>query len=166
MHYQCLMPQNFVPPLLHLEFRMVNQVWDEVEWWTDEHVEIIPSEEKEARKGLKSAIENRDRAKVEKHESEKTVEIELREKNGEIKALKAALWRKDIGKDERQQVNIRVTLLQTFIDEQTELLKSFKVQLKTSEDMVSECKKNVPSRQMRKARIIFAFWYRIIIGET
>jgi hypothetical protein len=39
-------------------------------------------------------------------------------KNVEIKTLKAALQRKDISNDRRQQMNIRVTLLQTFVAEQ------------------------------------------------
>jgi hypothetical protein len=46
MHYQCLTPQNFVPPLLHLEIGMVNQMWDNLVEWIDEEVEIIPLEEK------------------------------------------------------------------------------------------------------------------------
>jgi hypothetical protein len=42
---------------------------------------------------LKSALEERDNAKAEKKDSEKTVEIEIREKNGEIKALKVAVMK-------------------------------------------------------------------------
>lgn len=130
MHYQCLTPQNFVPPLLHLEIGMVNQMWDNLVEWIDEEVEIIPLEEKEARTKLKSALEERDNAKAEKKDSEKTVEIEIREKNGEIKALKAALRRKDISSDEKQQVNMRLTLLQTFISEQKKTPKNFEGQPK------------------------------------
>ena len=109
----------------------------------DEEVEIIPLEEKEACTKLKSALEERDNAKAEKKDSEKTVEIEIREKNGEIKAVKAALRRKDISSDEKQQVNMRLTLLQTLISEQKEHLKTLKDNLKLTEDKVSECKKKV-----------------------
>jgi hypothetical protein len=42
MQYQCLTPQNFVPPLLHLEIGMVNQMWDNLVEWIDEEVEINP----------------------------------------------------------------------------------------------------------------------------
>jgi phage shock protein A len=86
-------------------------------------------------------LEERDNAKAEKKDSEKMVEIEIREKNGEIKALKAALRRKNISSDEKQQVNMRLTLLQTFISEQKEHLKTLKENLKLTEDKVSECKK-------------------------
>ena len=141
MHFQCLTSQNFVPPLLHLEIGMVNQMWDNLVEWIDEEVEINPLQEKEARTKLKSALEERDNAKAEKKDSEKTVEIEIREKNGEIKALKAALRRKDISSDEKQQVNMGLTLLQTFISKQKEHLKTLKDNLKLTEDKVSECKK-------------------------
>jgi len=150
MHYQCLTPKNFVPPLLHLEIGMVNQMWDNLVEWIDKEVEIIPLEEKEACTKLKSALEERDNAKAEKKDSEKTVEIEIREKNGEIKALKAALRRKDISSDEKQQVNMGLTLLQTFISKQKEHLKTLKDNLKLTEDKVSEFKKNVENLQVQQ----------------
>jgi hypothetical protein len=70
MYYQCLTPQNFVPPLLHLKIGMVNQMWDNLVEWIDKEVEIIPLEEIEARTKLKSALEERDNAKAEKKDSE------------------------------------------------------------------------------------------------
>jgi len=70
MQYQCLTPQNFVPPLLHLKIGMVNQMWDNLVEWIDKEVEIIPLEEIEARTKLKSALEERDNAKAEKKDSE------------------------------------------------------------------------------------------------
>jgi hypothetical protein len=33
---------EFVPSLLHLEIGMVQQMWDDVEKWINEYVEIIP----------------------------------------------------------------------------------------------------------------------------
>jgi hypothetical protein len=91
MHYQCLTPRHFVTPLLHMETGMVNQVWDDLENWIDDAVEIIPLQEKDARKNLKDAIKNFESAKAEKMESEKTTNIEIREKNAEVKTLKSAL---------------------------------------------------------------------------
>jgi hypothetical protein len=61
MHYASLTPQNFVPPLLHLEIGMVNQGWDDFEKWIDNVVEVIPQSEKDARKKLAEANELRER---------------------------------------------------------------------------------------------------------
>jgi hypothetical protein len=47
-HYKCLGPDNFVPPLLHLEIGMVNHVRDEFEEWVDNVVEVVPPIEKDA----------------------------------------------------------------------------------------------------------------------
>jgi hypothetical protein len=54
-HYNCLGPENFVPPLLHLEIGMVNQCWESFEEWVDEVVEIVPPIEKDARKQVEAA---------------------------------------------------------------------------------------------------------------
>jgi len=39
MHYKTLGPDHFVPPLLHMEMGLVNQVWDNFESWVDDVVE-------------------------------------------------------------------------------------------------------------------------------
>ncbi len=88
MHYKCLTPQDFVPPLLHLKIGMVNQGWDGLEQWMDDNVEIIPLHEKDARKKLKDAIENFHLASREKKDTERTINIEIREKNAEVEVLK------------------------------------------------------------------------------
>jgi hypothetical protein len=54
-HYNCLGPENFAPPLLHLEIGMVNQCWESFEEWVDEVVEIVPPIEKDARKQVEAA---------------------------------------------------------------------------------------------------------------
>jgi hypothetical protein len=79
MHCASLTPQNFVPPLLHLEIGMVNQGWDDFEKWIDNVVEVIPQ-----------------RAASEKKRADQELNIEIREKNAELKILKAQLKRKDI----------------------------------------------------------------------
>jgi hypothetical protein len=62
------------------------------------------------------------------------------------------LRRKDISSDEKQQVNMRLTLLQTFISEQKEHLKTLKDNLKLTVDKVSECKKNVENLQVQRGK--------------
>ncbi len=49
MHYKPLGPDNFVPPLLHMEMGLVNQVWEDFENWVDGNIEMIPVDEKAAR---------------------------------------------------------------------------------------------------------------------
>ena len=48
MHYKSLGPENFVPPLLHMEIGMVNQVWVDMEGWIDDEVEVVPEDERTA----------------------------------------------------------------------------------------------------------------------
>ncbi len=50
MHYTSFTAQDFVPPLLHMEIGMVNQVWDNLEQWIDDVVEMVPPHEQEAKK--------------------------------------------------------------------------------------------------------------------
>ena len=47
MHYKSLGPENFVPPLLHMEIGMVNQVWEDMEGWIDDEVEVVPEDERQ-----------------------------------------------------------------------------------------------------------------------
>jgi hypothetical protein len=141
MHYKCLTPQHFVPPLLHLEIGMVNQSWDDLEQWMDDKGEIIPSHEKDARKKLKDTIENLDLAAREKKDAERTKNIEVCEKNAEVKVLRKELRRRGINDTEWQELSTRIALMLTFIDEQKQLLKTSKEQLKNCEIAVAECKK-------------------------
>ena len=94
VHYQGIGPEKFVPPLLHMEMGLVNQVWDAFEEWIDAFVEIIPPHEKEARKQLADAKGKLKEVAAERSEIEKTISIDIREKNGEIKALKSELRKK------------------------------------------------------------------------
>jgi hypothetical protein len=53
MHYKGIGPENFVPPLLHMEMGMVNQAWDQFEGWVNAVVEVIPLHEKDAQMKLR-----------------------------------------------------------------------------------------------------------------
>jgi predicted RNA binding protein with dsRBD fold (UPF0201 family) len=152
MHYKCLTPQHFVPPLLHLEIGMVNQSWDDLEQWMDDKVEIIPSHEKDARNKLKDAIENLDLAAREKKDAERTINIEVCEKNAEVKVLRKELRRRGINDTERQELSARITLMLTFIDEQKQLLKTSKEQLKNCEIAVAECKKMLDTLKTERGK--------------
>jgi hypothetical protein len=46
MHYKSLAPENFILPLLHIEIGMVNQVWEVMEGWIDDEVEVVPEDER------------------------------------------------------------------------------------------------------------------------
>ncbi len=73
---------------------MVNQAWDAFEDWVDDAVEIVPLHKKEAQKNLADAKEKFKEAAREKSDVEKSICIEIRERNGEIKALKSELRKK------------------------------------------------------------------------
>jgi hypothetical protein len=91
MHFKSLAPQDFVPPLLHMEIGMVNNAWDGFEQWIDDTVEMIPPHKQDARKKLDEARQKLDEALAERSEVEKTINIEIREKSGEVKRLKSEL---------------------------------------------------------------------------
>ncbi len=70
MHYKTLDPEHFVPPLLHMEMGLVNQVWEDFENWVYADVENIPVDKKaaweailEAKEKLAEAANNKESAK-------------------------------------------------------------------------------------------------------
>jgi hypothetical protein len=91
MMYKTLTPDDFVPLLLHLEMGMVNQVWDSIKQWIDDHVEMIPPHEQDAGKKLSKAKIMLDESASKKHEAEKTINIDIQERKAEIKLLKTQL---------------------------------------------------------------------------
>jgi hypothetical protein len=123
-HYKCLGPQNFVPPLLHLEIGMVNQALDAFEDWVDDAVEIIPPHEKDARREVLVTKEKPAIALENKKEADATINIEIREKSGEAALIKAQLRRKDLENSRREELKVQLTLLETFINEQRNQIKS------------------------------------------
>ena len=114
MHYTSLTPQDFVPPLLHMEIGMVNQVWDHLEQWIDNVVEMVPPHEQEARKKLKEVAEQLAIALSEREEKEKNNNIEKREKSAEVKLLKSEL-RKSKDDTERNELSTRIILLEALV---------------------------------------------------
>jgi len=77
MHYKSLTPDNFVPPLLHMEMGMVNQVWEDFENWIDDKVELIPIEEKLVRTTLDESRERLRIASSEKDDAKKISALNL-----------------------------------------------------------------------------------------
>jgi hypothetical protein len=130
-HYRCLGPQNFVPPLLHLEIGMVNQAWDNFEDWVDEYVEVVPPAEKAARQELLNARQNLDLAMEEKKESDIIANIDLREKSGAVNLIKAQLRRKNLAESLRDELQVQPTLLNTFISDLKQQQKLSKEKVKT-----------------------------------
>jgi hypothetical protein len=118
LHYKTLTPDNFVPPLLHMEMGLVNQDWDDVGTWIDDEVERIPIDEKTARKSVLDAKERLDTAFKEKEDAKKTICIEIKQKNAEVKLLKRELKKKGIADDKRQELHARLALLSAIIMEQ------------------------------------------------
>lgn len=114
-----------------MEIGMVNYAWDDFEQWVDDVVEMIPPHEQDARKKLEEARENLDNALAERREVENTINIEIREKSGEVKVLKSEL-RKTRGDVERQDLHMRIVLLEALV---TDLKKQYQM----SKDKVKEC---------------------------
>jgi len=80
MHYKSLGPVNFVPPLLHMEIGMVNQVWEDMEGWIVDAVKAVPEDERAACTSLLDAKEKLDEATRAKDAAKITISVEIREK--------------------------------------------------------------------------------------
>jgi len=89
----------------------VNQVWDNFESWVDDVVEQVPVDEKAARVALFEAQEKLAEATNNKESAKKTISIEIRQKNAEVKRLERELRRRDITVQVRQELNARFALL-------------------------------------------------------
>ncbi len=78
MQYKCLAPEIFVPSCIHVEMGMgmVNQIWEDMQGWIDDEVEVLPKDEKAAQKSLLDAKENLDKAQREKCEAKITINLE------------------------------------------------------------------------------------------
>jgi hypothetical protein len=142
MHYKGIGPENFVPPLLHMEMGMVNQSWDMFEDWIDNCVEIIPTHEKEARRQLAIAKEKLKEAAREKEEFTKTSSIEIREKNGEIKLLKSEIQKKATDASRKIELHHQLTLLESLVAESKAKEKAIKEKYQNCQSATSEAKKN------------------------
>jgi hypothetical protein len=143
MHYKSLSPENFVPPLLHMEMGMVNQVWEDMEAWIDDAVEVVPEDEKAARKSLWDAKQSLDRATKEKDEAKITINVEIRQKKGEVKMLQRERQRKGIENDKQQEIQARITLLSAIIKEQQQTEDNIKYSFKMAQETYKECKKKL-----------------------
>jgi hypothetical protein len=77
MRYKSLGPENFVPPLLHMEIGMVNQVWEDMECWIDDEVEVVPEDERAAHASLLDAKEKLDEATRERDAAKITISVDI-----------------------------------------------------------------------------------------
>ena len=141
MHYKSLGPDNFVPPLLHMEMGLVNQVWEDFENWVDGSVEIVPVDEKAARKAVLDAKERLDRAADERDTAKKTISVEIRQKNAEVKSLKCELQRRGVAVEIWQELNARIALLTASIKEQQSTKKNISESFKDAQEAYKQCKK-------------------------
>jgi hypothetical protein len=70
-----------------MEMGMVNQVWEHMEGWIDDVVEVVPKDEKTAQKSLLDVRESLERATKQKDEAKITISVEIKQKRGEVKTL-------------------------------------------------------------------------------
>jgi flagellar biosynthesis chaperone FliJ len=142
-HYNCLGPENFVPPLLHLEIGMVNQCRESFEEWVDEVTEIVQPIEKDARKQVEAAKNLLAEAADDKKRCEATINVELREKSGAATLIRSQLWRKNMDAAHREELTMQLTLLDTAITELKNQVKAKKENVKKCQENFSVCKKKV-----------------------
>ncbi len=153
MHYKCLGPEYFVPPLLHLEMGMVNNVWDEFdESVIDKDVEIVPPHEKDARDALSLSKDALAVAIDDKKGGDQMINIEIREKNTEVKLLKSELHKRTIDNERRQELHLKLILLETFIEQQRNQLKVLKDKVNSCQEAHISCKKVLETKRTERGK--------------
>ncbi len=97
---------------------MVNLVWDNFENWIDSVAEMIPPPEQDARKKVSKVGKSLEDAYKEKAEADKTVNIEIRENNAEIKVVKMELKKaKSTEHKRREDFWTSIALPTIFVDD-------------------------------------------------
>jgi hypothetical protein len=152
VHYRSLTPNNFVPPLLHMEIGMVNQAWEDLVTWIDDVVEKIPFDEKTARFSVLEAKDNLNNIAKEREEAKKTISIEIREKNAELKLLKGELKRVRNNEIAAAEIHTRITLLNAFVTEQKVLEKRLKEKYAEAQLHLSNCKKQLEALKVERGK--------------
>jgi len=150
MHYKTLRPDNFAPPLLHMEMGLVNQVWENFESWVDDHVEMIPIDEKAVRLAVVDAKVKVDRAADEKETAKRTIGVEIRQNKAEIIRLKCELQRTGITIDIRQEFNARTALLTAIVKEKQSIEKRIQETFKVAQETLKQSKKRL--EELKTAR--------------
>jgi hypothetical protein len=89
---------------------------------------------------VREASEFHNIAVMEKKEADKTINIDIHEKNAELKVLRAALWRKGLSDSKIIGIQTRVTLLETYIMEQRGSLKRLKENVRKTAEWLAKCK--------------------------
>jgi hypothetical protein len=130
-HYRCLGPQNFVPPLLHLEIWMVNQAWEKFKEWVDDVVETVLPIERDERKQVQDTKEKLALATENKKQVDATINIELWEKSGTATLIKANLCRKNLDSTQIEELKVQLTLLDAFTTDLKQQMKVIKENLKS-----------------------------------
>jgi len=150
MHYKALGPDHFIPPLLHMEMGLVNQVWEDFEGWVDDVVEQIPLDEKAAREAVVEAKDKLAEATNSKESAKNTITVEIRQTNAEIKRLKREFVRRDITNELKQEIDARLTLLTAIVKENQAIEKNIQQAFKHAQETLKQRKKQL--EDMKTAR--------------
>ncbi len=124
-----------------MEMGLVNQVWDNFESWVNDVVEQVPVDEKAARVALFEAQEKLAEATNNKESAKKTISIEIRQKNAEVKRLERELRRRDITVQVRQELYARFALLTAFVKENEAIEKNIQAEFKKAQETLKQRKK-------------------------
>jgi len=151
MHYKSLTPQDFAPPLLHMEIGMVNHAWDNFEQWIDDDVEMIPQHEKDSRKAVITTAENLERAISQRTNDENTVNVDIRVKSAEVKVLKSNL-RKESNPAEFQRLQLTILALEAEVANLKNQQKLNKENVKTCQAAHADAKKKVADYKAERGK--------------
>lgn len=152
VHYKSLTPLDFVPPLLHMEIGMVNQAWESFQKWTDDYVEKIPVDEKNARDSVAKAKETVEEKAREKEQTSKNLSIEVRGKNALVKSMKGELKQARGNPILQQDIQMSITLMESLVKEQKEVEKKVREAYKEAQNEYSSCKKQLEILKKERGR--------------
>jgi hypothetical protein len=134
--------EHFVPPFLHMEMGLVNTTWEDIEQWVDDSVEIVLPYRKDACIAPIISKEKLQVAVQEKKIADQMINIKVCEKTAGVKMLRTELHKRTLTIKRRQDLHSRLTLLESFIEEQKLCLKSCKGKVKMTQEEHAKCKIN------------------------
>ncbi len=133
-----------------MEIGMVNQAWEDFQKWTDDFVEKIPVDEKLARDSVAKAKEMLDEKAQEKEQTSRNVGIEVRGKNALVKLMKGEQKQARGNPILQQDIQMRITLMESLVKEQKEVEKRVKDAYKEAQKYYLTCKKQLEALKIER----------------
>ena len=149
-HYPSILPQMFVPPPLHLEIGLVNDVWSDLMKLIELNAEDLPETELNAQNNLAEAEQNLSQLTDDKKEIEMTFSVDAKQNGMDINILKKQVKIQETSNAEKAVKSLNVQWLTQSIEEAKDKIAKIKEHHQEVEKHCKNLKKAV--EQMCKDR--------------